>query len=157
MNNQSGFTIVELIMVIVLLGIVSVVAVMKGTSPGLITLPSQAQNMASDIRHAQTLAYTRGQRMYLAIHAGTNGSYNVCVAGASCSSITAIFNGNVTRNVVLAGSDLYFNSLGQPSDSSGVALASDTSYTLCYPSCGSGNALETITVARLTGYVAVTP
>ncbi len=65
---QSGFTLVELIIVIVLLGIMSAYAIMKSASVAEATLPSQAEKMASDIRQAQTLAYTTGQRMRLTVN-----------------------------------------------------------------------------------------
>ena len=128
--SERGFTLVELIMVMVLVGIMSAYAVMKSTSPAEITLASQAQTMANDIRRAQTLAYTHGQRVLLTISPGNNGSYSVtCVTGSlPCSGG---FNGELTKGVILSGSNLYFNSLGQPLDFSGTALTADAAYTLC--------------------------
>ena len=76
-DTQTGFTLVELVIVIVVLGIMSVYAMMKGASPAEMSVPSQAQKLASDIRHAQTLAYTSGNRMRLTITAGANGTYGV--------------------------------------------------------------------------------
>ena len=158
MNNQSGFTMVELIMVMVLLGIVSAMAVMKSIAPGQLTMASQAQKMASDLRHAQTLAYTRGQRTLVTINAGTNGSYDVtCITVSTPCSTSTDFSGTITGNVVLAGTNLSFNSLGQPSNALGEPLVSDASFTLCYPSNASCTSRETITTAALTGNVTVTP
>jgi len=145
-------------MVIVVVGIMSAYAVVKSTSPGEITLASQAQTMANDIRRAQTLAYTHGQRVLITISTGENGSYGVtCVpATPPCSGA---FTGGLTNKVWLSGSNLYFNSLGQPmADATTLnPLNVDTSYTLCYPSCGSGQTTETVTVAALTGNVTVSP
>ncbi len=140
LGSQNGFTLVELIIVIVVLGIVSAYAVMRGMPVAEVTLPSQAQKMASDIRHAQTLAYTTGQRMRLAITAGANGIYTVnsCVSIDNCP--TEIFRANLQKNVVLGGTTtIDFNTLGWPS--------ARASYTL-----GSG---ATVCVAALTGFVSV--
>ena len=51
-----------------------------------------------------------------------------------------------------SASTIYFNSLGQPVNNTGAALASDTSFTLSY-----GSATYTVTVAALTGRVSVSP
>ena len=145
-GSQTGFTLVELIIVIVVLGIISAYAVMKSVSPGEVTLPSQAETMASNIRHAQTLAYTSGKRMSLTIIAGTNGSYSVACVTTPCSTD---FSVTLEKNVVLASTAaLVINSLGQPSAAA--------SYDLCFPSCVSGSK-KTISVAALTGLVTVSP
>ena len=155
-DSQTGFTLVELIIVIVVLGTLSAYAVMRSVSTAEITLPSQAETMASNIRHAQTLAYTSGNRMRLTINAGINGSYAVaCVTGTTPCSTD--FSVTVEKDVALAGSTLYFNSLGQPSDSSGNPLSNATSYALCVPSCAPGNSSKTVSVAAQTGLVTVSP
>lgn len=152
---NAGFTIVELVMVIVVLGIISVYAVTRSAPPAEVTLPSQAQKMASDIRHAQTLATTWGRRLRITITEGANGTYNVsCVtAGAApCNANPVIdpatgngFNVALQQNVQLAGTaTLDFNSLGQPTAAANYTLTS-------------GTAVVTVTVAALTGYVTVAP
>jgi len=161
---QTGFTLVELVIVIVVLGIISVYAVMKSVSQAEVTLFSQAQKLAGDIRHAQTLAYTSGNRMRLTIDSGT---YSVCVAGApaapcnttSNDSTSNDFRVTLQKGVTLSGSTalpamLDFNSLGRPIDSSnGTPVPGATSYCLNIgSSCG-----ETVSVAALTGVVKVCP
>ncbi len=141
----AGFTLVELVIVIVVLGIVSAYAVMKGVFPAEVTLPSQAQKMASDIRSAQTLAYTSGKRMCLAITAGI---YRVdCGTAGACpqSACPQSFSVTLEKGVVLGGgpTTIDFNTLGQPSAAASYTLTSGSSVT--------------ISVAALTGNVTVSP
>jgi len=159
---QAGFSLVELVIVIVVVGVMSVYAAARNVSSAEVTLPSQAQKMASDIRHMQTLATAWGRRLSLSVAAGANGVYSVscAVSGATPCDVSPVidpatgssFSVTVQKGVVLAGSALYVNSLGQPSDSSGVPIASVTTYTL-----SSGGSTETISMAALSGLLTVTP
>jgi MSHA pilin protein MshC len=74
-NTTKGFTLVELVIVIAMLGTLSAYAAMTRVSPSEMSLTSQAQTLASDIRRVQTLAYTSGKRMRLGITTGANGTY----------------------------------------------------------------------------------
>jgi prepilin-type N-terminal cleavage/methylation domain-containing protein len=151
MASQQGFTLLELTVMVAVLGVLSAYAVIKYKGPAPLTLTSQAETLASDLRRAQALAYSSGQRMRVTPTAGTNGSYAVaCVTGTTpCSSD---FSASFSHSVVLAGSTLYFNSLGQPSDSTGSALSGASSFTLTYDT-----ATKTVSVAAQTGLVTVTP
>jgi prepilin-type N-terminal cleavage/methylation domain-containing protein len=151
-DSKAGFTVVELVIVIVVLGIVSAYAVMKGVSSAELSLPSQAQTLASDIRHAQTLAYTSGKHMQLKIFPGVNGTYNVfsCVTVngvVTLPCVTVVFSGGVQNGVDLevttGPNPLDFTSLGQPSAAASYTLTS-----------GSG---KVVSVAALTGLVTVSP
>lgn len=151
----GGFTLIELVIVIVMISILSTYAIIKSATASEITLPSQAQKFASDIRHVQVLANSWGKSLRLSITPGTNGSYSVsCVTSDSspCNVSPVIdpassssFNVSLQKGVVLNGnSTLDFNSLGQPSAAA--------SYTLT-----SGSSTITVSVATLTGFVTVSP
>jgi len=148
----AGFTLLEIVFTVVLLGILAKFAMMKLVTPATMTLPAQAQSLADLIRRAQSLAMVRGQRMSVSVvTSGANGSMAVaCVASAPCNTDSSLTVGQGA--VVGSASTIYFNSLGQPVDSTGAALASDTSFTLSYSS-----ATYTVTVAALTGRVSVSP
>lgn len=144
--DVSGFTLVELIIVIVVLGILSVYAIMTSVSPSELSLPSQAEKMASDIRYVQTLAHTTGKRMRLSMSFGLNGSYSI----ASCDSVsscgTSVILGVVEKDIDLDGSPptIDFDTLGRPS--------ATATYTLSYGTVSS----KTVSVEPLTGFVTIT-
>ena len=152
---QAGFTLVELVIVIVVLGIISVYAAARSVSPAEATLPSQAQKMASNIRHAQTLAYTWGKNLTVTTDSSSYSVYCTTSVASPCPASTTTpitdpatnssFNVSLQKDVVLGGTaTLVFNSLGQPGGSA--------SYTLT-----SGSTTEAISVAALTGNVTVSP
>jgi prepilin-type N-terminal cleavage/methylation domain-containing protein len=149
-DSKAGFTLLELVIVIAVLGILSAYAVMRGVSPDEMSLPSQAQTMASDIRRAQTLAYTGGKHLRFTIPGGNSYRLDSCVVdvnGVVTSCPTTVFSVPLQKNVTLAGTStatLDFNTLGQPT--SGAA-----SYTLI-----SGSNVK-VSVAALTGLVNVCP
>ena len=155
-SSERGFTVVELVLVMVLLALLSVYAVMRSVSPAEVTLPSQAQKMASDIRHAQTLASTWGRR--LRISTGGSSYWVTCTSSVVAPCPAAIttpvtdpatgssFQVSLQKNVIFESpstATLDINSLGQP-----LAAAS---YTL------SAGSIKTVAVTTLTGFVTVTP
>lgn len=152
----GGFTLLEVIFVIVLLAVFTGFAMMKLMTPATMTLPAQAQSLADVIRRAQSLAVVRGERTRVSVTtAGANGSMAVsCPASTPCITDTGL---TVSQGAVLgSASTFYFNSLGQPVDSAGTPLASDTVVTLGYQT-GSVNATYSVTIAALTGRVSVGP
>jgi len=152
----AGFTLVEVVIAVVILSTLLSLAMMKLVTPATMTLPVQAQSFADQIRRAQSLAVVRGQRISVSVIAsGPNGRMNVaCVASAPCNTDTDI---TASQGVVLgSASTIYFNSLGQPVNSAGAPLSSDTTYTLSYQT-GTQTGIYTVTVGQLTGHVSVSP
>ena len=143
---QAGFTLIELIVVIAVLGVVSAVVMMRGASPAAMTVPSQAQTLASDIRHVQAVSTSLGRRMRITF---TSGGYVVsCSDGLS--PCPPAFSVTLQKGVTLSTigvTPLDFDSLGRPLTSAGVSTAA--SYTLAF-----GADAKTVSVAALTGFVA---
>jgi len=155
-RTAPGFTLVEMIFTIVLLGVFAQFAMMKLLTPATMTLPAQAQSLADVIRRAQSLAVVRGERTRVSVTTpGANGRVDVaCAASSPCITDTGI---TMSQGAAVGGaSSVYFNSLGQPVNSAGIALTTDTVFTLSYTTGGSP-ATHTVTVAALTGRVSVGP
>jgi type II secretory pathway pseudopilin PulG len=144
----------EVIFTVVILGLVAVVALTKTPSPGSLTLHAQAQSAADLVRRAQSLAMLRGQRMSVSANSSTRTLSIACATGTTPCSTDSSFTASQGVSVGSAGT-LYFNTLGQPVDSSGTPLAADASYTLSFTS--DTTSTFTITVAALTGRVLVSP
>ena len=60
-RRSAGFSLIELIMVLVLAGILAATAVVYWPGDG-INVSAQAEQLAGDIRYLQSLAMTHGQR-----------------------------------------------------------------------------------------------
>jgi MSHA pilin protein MshC len=148
-RTESGFTLVELVIVIVVLGIISAYAVMRSPDVSSVTLPSQAQQLASDIRHAQTLAYTWGKSLSFIAEPSR---YCVTLGASDCSGSNPITDPStggsfivyLQKGVGLTGTaPLVINSLGQPTS----PATGGATYTL--------GGSQTVTVDGQTGFVKV--
>lgn len=161
-TKEAGFTLMELIVVIIVVGILSAYAIMKNGSSGVFSLLSQAQTMASDIKHAQTLATVWGKRLRIN---SADGGYTVmtCVGADEVSPCDVLspainpatgtaFNVALEKGVTLAGPHvpLDITSLGQPVITSLGQPVAAASYTLSI----NGTSIRVV-VAAVTGHVSV--
>ena len=147
---MSGFSIIELVVVMVLLAILSAVAVMAVMPrAGENTAGYQAGRLASDLRHTQMLAMAWGKNLNFAT---SPGSYSVsCASGSTCTSTPVSDPGHSgsfdvsMESVTLSATanPLTFDIVGRPSGPATFTLAVD------------GVTVATVTVAANTGFVAV--
>ena len=182
-SATQGFTLVELVVVIAALGVLSAYAAMTTVSPAEMSLPSQAQTLASDIRRVQTLAYTSGNRMRLSITPGTNGTYTalscVIVNGDTyCGGVQHVLDAEwksscvVVNGTTLCSCATVSGVTSCPASSFSVTLQKGVTLAgtsiLDFGSDGQpsasasytltyGGSTKTVAVTALTGLVAVTP
>ena len=147
--RQQGFTLVELVMVLVILGVLAVFALprmidnndtaARGLHDRTLSYLRFAQKTASAQRRTVCVTFTNSS-VSLRI-ANADGKDSVSVSGASY--VAAAVNGVGCLATPAAFS---FDGLGQPVDGSGVALGSAQCVQV-------GNAANSITVEAATGYV----
>lgn len=159
--RSTGFTLVELIIAIILMGILSAIVMININAPAQHSVTTQADQLRRDLSHMQLLAISQGVRLKLTV---TSGNYSVCLASAGTCSVTNAINDpatgqnfsvNLTDPVTFTQGvgDYYFDSLGRPVlAASGAALSSGTSpFTLS----GSGRSV-TVSVLPITGFAQTT-
>lgn len=152
-QRAKGFTLIELIMVMVMLGILTAVAATRWNSTDA-TAPSQADLLARNIRHMQILAMSWGQPLQLSVTSSTTYAVS-CVTSSATSPCNAspvidpasglAFSVALVNDVTLAGAAATIDSLGRP-----VPVTAGTTYTL-----NAGASTWTVSVAPLTGFTTV--
>ena len=132
--SQAGFTLVELIMVIVLLAVVAVTVSIRWTSAGERTVPVQADLLAGNIRHLQALAIIQGRTLRLNIYSdrycATVPPDTDCAKAIVDPATNQRFTVVLADAVTLTGtSPTDLDSLGRPNDA-GVLLSSSRIFQL---------------------------
>jgi prepilin-type N-terminal cleavage/methylation domain-containing protein len=136
-GNVEGFSIIELIMVIVIAGIAMAIALPRLTAVTEVDLYSTARQVKSDIRYTQELAMSKYRQTTITFGSNTN-TYTITSSGPTQTkqlppSSKAIFS---------AGSTLIFtfNAFGEPIIGGGGTLI-----------ISSGGSNEQIMVSSITG------
>jgi len=149
-TSQAGFTLLELVVILVLMGSLSA-AIFLHWTPGSASLNAQAGQLARTLRHAQALALGQSRRLTFEVQSTT--AYAISDAGTVITDPQGLSQTySLVNGATLTGSDLYFDSLGRPVDSSGNLIASAQNWTL-----SAGGSTATISVTPLSGFVTVTP
>lgn len=164
--RQRGFTLVELVMVLVILGVLAVYAVPRMMGSSDTAARGLHDSTLSYLRYAHKTAIAQRRTVCVAFTntsvslriANTAGSYDcagtngVVLNGADGKALVSVSGASYTAATVNGISCLAtpaafsFDGLGQPVDGSGVALGAAQCLQV-------GNASNSITVEAATGYV----
>ena len=114
---MQGFTLIELIMVIIVVAILAIGA-MARLPDATLNLSAQAEQLAGDIRLAQSMAMTRGQRFGIKINANPANTYQIVdqngngtVVHPVTGNTTAI---NLASTVATTNALIEFDGKGKP-------------------------------------------
>lgn len=145
--KRKGFTIIELVMVMIFIGILSAVVIIAIAGPMRgIQLSGAADKLSSDLRYAQTMANGTGKwhgisfevdplnRYTIYTTTGTSDTSveNPAKPGSSfCINTDAEFNVTITGASIDGGSKIEFSPLGTPYiDKNGSAITAEGVITL---------------------------
>lgn len=140
----AGFTLIESVMVIALLGIVAAFVAPKAFDSGRMTLKAQARSFAANLQQAQLLAITEGVAVNVQV---TSKSYTIPLNLGNLSAQTVTLEPGTTFATGV-GSGYYFDSLGQPTNNLGQPTA-NWSFQLT----ASGANSPSVTVEAVSGLI----
>lgn len=140
----AGFTLIESVMVIVLLGIVAAFILPKAFDSGPMTLTAQARNFAANLQQAQLLAITEGVAVNVQVNSN---SYTIPLNMGNLTAQTVTLEpGTIFSSG--AGTGYYFDSLGQPTNNLGQPT-SNWSFQLS----AAGKTSPLIQVEAVSGFI----
>ncbi len=170
-SRQHGFTIVELVIVIVLMGILAGVAVPRFFDRRGFDAASYAEQLKAQLRFAQKTAIAGGRLVYVQVSSGgivlaydaAFSSYLLAPGktNSGSSSTVALCGGDTTRacegvppGLTLSGAlTFYFDANGQPFLTTNIPpTLTSTFATRTFTLAGDGGS-RSVTVAAETGYV----
>jgi len=139
-DDQRGFTLIELIMVMVIVGILAVVAVPRFFDNNTFQARGIADQVQSSLRYAQKIAIAQHKLVAVNITTGTSSDCGLTLVGGNVKCQISLPSG-VT--VTPAPPQTFtFNALGQPQPNAQASVV-----------IAGGGVTSTITIEAETGYV----
>ncbi|HEY6773248.1 MAG TPA: prepilin-type N-terminal cleavage/methylation domain-containing protein [Oxalicibacterium sp.] len=146
---MTGFTLVELIMVLILLGILSLFVIPRFFDRGTFDARSLGDEAQGMMRYAQKLAVARNSNIYICV--GSNeiklGIQNNCDPAVLMSSgkPATLSHSDVSISPVMS---FYFDGLGKPFNTASTADLATTQFNLTI-----GGVTQSFYIEKETGYV----
>lgn len=134
--NHKGFTLIELVMIIMLIGILAVVAAPKLGDMAGMKAGAFVDKLEADIRYAQNLAMTRNNRhrvYFNAAPAPAPDGYAVTDnAGTVVAGMSVVLNTGDYAGIKVTSAPTYveFDSLGRPYNPAGNLTAADVTISV---------------------------
>ena len=143
-HNHQGFTMIEVIAVLVIMGILAVVAAVKMSNTSDYDLGSQVEVVKGHLRLAQAKALSSGSPW--GIHFANSTSYYLFQGTGSTTPVLMIGEENATVNLVTKKTDLRITSAAQRIEFDAYGSPGATTLTVA---TNGGN----ITVTKNTGFI----
>jgi len=163
-GDRRAFTLIEIIIVVVILGIAMTMAVPMFSSAGSVQVDSAANIIASDLEYARSMAITRQQSYAVLFNAATE-SYEVLdhngvvikhpVKGSGFDYVVNFPNERGLGQVVIesvnidSGSKIAFDYIGAPFNEGGTEMGAGAI------AISAGGITRTITIEPVTGYIKI--
>lgn len=154
-NRQCGFTLIELVMIIVIIGILAATVYVRW--PVGMEEDAAAKEFKRAVRYAQHKAMTRqftNNTLAWGITVNANSSYTVQrLGGGELAEQTYVNRCLNSENpppceIPLTSGSIYFNGIGEPLNAAGNPIAGATIFTI-----GALPNTRTVTISPVTGYV----
>ncbi|NLX52146.1 MAG: type II secretion system protein [Deltaproteobacteria bacterium] len=156
--EQGGFTALDVILVLVIIGIAAAVGVSRSVSRTTFDLATEAETLKTHLRYVQYRsmrdALAPGQTLTWGLRFNA-GSYDLLYDNDATSrrlpnedSPSHTLARGITMTSSLAGSVLHFNEWGNPVGTDAVPLTADVLITLT-----DGSASQTVRVTQNTGFI----
>lgn len=162
LSRGGGFTLAEIMLVVVILGIAALMAIPFAVSGSSMQLRSAANVIAADLEYAKSMAISRGTR-YSAVFDPTNESYQIedtngvinhplkgfpyIVSFAEDNRLSRVDISSVDFD---SGNTVRFDYLGSPFNASNNPLNSGA------VNLSAGGSTVTVNVEPVTGYITIT-
>ena len=148
-RNQSGFTLIEVVAVLMIIGIVAVVAMVRTSSTEEIDLASQVEAVKGHLRYAQMRAMNTDSNW--GIHFSTTSYYlfqgtdssKVIITGEDGLDVDLVAKKSKLRITPPTGNNVTFDKYGSPGDVN-VDIATNCS------ACANGGVIR---VTKNTGFI----
>ena len=162
--KNHGFTLIELVMIIVIVGIIALAAMPKITTGSAVRLEAACQKIASDLRYAQEMALAQQVRFGISFDIANEAyfAYRVSVATKARDPQTrnnfdvSFVTLNEFKGIDISSTNfsnkVEFDSVGAPYDGSGVILSSQGVITL---QAQAGAYSRTVRIEPKTGKVSI--
>lgn len=160
--RARGFTILELVVVIAVTGVIATVVSVNWQSNAAYTVGTQAERLASRLRHVQSLA--SNWQLRLRVTPNANGYVVTCVEFTGSAPCVAsgdtvhdpasgqLLSVTLDDGVTLSASALDFDAWGRPTSTAGTLITTAGNFALA-----GGGKNFTVSVAPVTGHVSVSP
>ena len=150
-SRQQGFTMVELIAVIIIVGIIASVAASRFFNATTFQSRAAADQVRAALKYGQKIAIAQRRQVGVLISTSASAQTN-CTNTVSSSTVTCAISNAVTT---LTTGTYYFNSLGEPVNAGGTPIiaagTSNPAASITVGNISDGGA--TILIEQETGYV----